>query len=163
MERLLLTLGTLALAVAIYVLMLKGWRSRQTRQNDLPAPATEATGSTLLGPLAGLYVGTTGAENWLDRIAVHHLADRASGSVTVTDGGLLVLRDDLADLFVPRGDLRAASVETSLAGKIISTGLLVVTWRLGTRDLATGFRAEDPADHARLRDTLQSLLPMEVL
>jgi hypothetical protein len=163
MDRLLLTLGTLAFAGIVYALMLRGWRSRQRRQADLPAPATVATGAVLVGPVAGLYVGTTGAEHWLDRIAVHRLADRATGAVTVTDGGLLVVRDDLPDLFVPRADLRAVSVETSLAGKIISTGLLVVTWRLGTRDLATGFRAEDPAAHAVLRDTLQTLLPLEVL
>lgn len=163
MDRLLLTLGTLAFAGIVYVLMLKGWRSRQTRQAELPPPATEATGTPLLGPVPGLYVGTTGAEHWLDRIAVHQLADRATGAVTITDGGLLVRRDGLPDLFVPCADLRAVSVETSLAGKIISTGLLVVTWRLGPRDLATGFRAEDPADHARLRDTLQTLLPLEVL
>jgi hypothetical protein len=163
MERLLLTLGTLAFAGIVYSLMLRGWRSRQARQVDLPEPATQATGSTLLGPIPGLYVGTTASGHWLDRIAVHHLADRATGSATVTDGGLLVARDGLADLFVPRADLRAVSVETSLAGKIISTGLLVVTWRLGPRDLATGFRAQDPADHANLRDTLQTLLPLEVL
>ena len=163
MDRLLLTLGTLAFAGIVYALMLKGWRSRQARQVDLPEPAIEATGTVVLGPIPGLYVGTTGAEHWLDRIAVHQLADRANGSVTITDEGLQVLRDDLPPLFVPARDLRAVSVETSLAGKIISTGLLVVTWRLGPRDLATGFRAEDPADHARLRESLQTLIPLEVL
>lgn len=162
MDRLLLTLGTLAFAGVVYALMLKGWRSRQARQADLPEPQSVATGAVLLGPVPGLYVGTTSAEHWLDRIAVHRLADRATGSVTLTEGGLLVQREDLPDLFVPCADLRAVSIETSLAGKVVSTGLLVVTWRLGIRDLATGFRAEDPANHAALRDTLQTLLPLEV-
>jgi len=73
----------------------------------------------------------------------------------VAEDGVHVLRDGLPEVFVPRGDLRAVSVEQSLAGKIVSTGMLVLTWRLGGRELATAFRADDPAAHHRLRDALQ--------
>ena len=47
LDRVLLTVGTLLFAATFYALMLKGWRSRQHRQGDLPAPpvATRRTNS----------------------------------------------------------------------------------------------------------------------
>ncbi len=162
MDRLLLTLGTLAFAAIVYALMLKGWRSRQRRQADLPAPPVATPGAArVAGPFAGLYVGTTGAQHWMDRIAVHQLSDRATGTAAVAGDGLHLLRDDLPEVFVPCAATRSVTIETSLAGKVVSTGMLVVTWQLGDREVATAFRADDPADHARLRDALTALLPVE--
>ena len=153
MDRLLLTLGTLAFAGGCWLLMLRGWRSRQLRQADVPAPAVApARGDGL--EVTGLFVGTTSAADWIDRLAVHHLSDRGQGSLVVEDSGVRVVRPGLDDLWVPRSDLVAASVEQSLAGKVVRTGLLVVTWRLGDREVASGFRADDPADHARVLTAL---------
>ena len=161
-DRVLLTLGTLAFAVLVYALMLKGWRSRQRRQADLPAPAVpDAGAAVVVGPVPGLFVGTTTAESWLDRIAVHHLSDRARGSLALASDGVHLLRDALDPVLLPTADLRAASIETSLAGKVVSTGMLVVTWQLGDRTLASAFRADDPADHPRLLAALTAQLPVE--
>lgn len=163
MDRVLLTLGTLAFAGVVYALMLKGWRARQRRQADVPVPPVAAPGATVLvGPISGLYVGTTGAEHWMDRIAVHRLSDRATGTATVAKDGLHLLRDHLPEVFVPVSLTTSASVETSLAGKVVSTGMLTVTWHLGERLVTTAFRADDPAHHALLLDTLTALLPVEI-
>ena len=161
-SRILLTLGTLLVAGAAYALMLRGWRARGRRQADLPAPPV-ATGTAplLVAGVPGLFVGTTGADHWLDRIAVHGLSHRASGEMAVAADGAHIARDGVPPLFVPVEALEAVTVETALAGKVVSTGMLVLTWRLGPRRLASGFRADDPSDHARLREALIGLLPTD--
>ncbi|MFN2538524.1 MAG: transporter [Mycobacteriales bacterium] len=155
MDRFLLTLGTLGLCATGYALMGRGWRSRLRRQADVAVPpVSDGSAAVLVDWVPGLYVGTTAADDWLDRIAVHRLSDRATGELCVAEDGVHVLRDGLPEVFVPRAALRAVSVERSLAGKIVGTGMLVLTWQLGDRELATAFRADDPATYARLHDAL---------
>lgn len=162
MDRVLLTLGTFALAAAVYLLMLKGWRSRQRRQADVPPPPVATGDAEVLVPaVPGLYVGTTSASDWLDRIAVHHLADRAKADLVVARDGVHVHRAGLPELFVPLTDLESVTVEQALAGKVVSGGMLVLTWRLGARLVSTAFRADDRAAHVALRDALSALLPVE--
>ncbi|MCW2671699.1 MAG: hypothetical protein JWP14_288 [Frankiales bacterium] len=163
MDRLLLTLGTLAFCSVGYALMARGWRSRLRRQADVPSPAvSDGAARVLVDWVPGLFVGTTAAGDWLDRIAVHQLSDRATGELCLAEDGVHVIRDGLPEVFVPRADLRGATVEQSLAGKIVSTGMLVLTWRLGDRELASAFRADDPAAHVRLRTALAALVPLEI-
>lgn len=155
MDRVYLTLGVLAFCATGYLLMAHGWRSRLQRQADLPEPpVSDGTARVTVDWVPGLYVGTTSAGDWLDRVAVHQLSDRATGELCLAEDGVHVLRDGLPEVFIPREDLTGASIEQSLAGKIVSTGMLVLTWRLGPRELATAFRADDPMAHTRLRDAL---------
>ena len=160
--RLLLTVGTLLFAGVFYALMLKGWRSRQRRQADLPAPpVASGTGRVVVAGIPGLFVGTTSAADWLDRIAVHHLSDRATAELVVSDDGVHVDREGLPELYLPFTSITRVDIEQSLAGKVVSGGMLVLTWTLGARTLASAFRATDSAAHARLRDAITSLLPVE--
>jgi hypothetical protein len=162
MDRILLTLGTLLFAAVFYALMLKGWRGRLRRQADVPTPPVAAGDArVLVAGTAGLFVGTTSADDWLDRIAVHHLSDRATAELVVADDGVHVVRDDLPVVFVPLASIVAVSVEQALAGKVVSGGMLVITWRLGERTLASAFRADDHSAHARLRDAITAVLPVE--
>jgi hypothetical protein len=155
MDRLLLTLGTLAVCLGGYALMARGWRSRLRRQQDVAAPpVSDGTAAVLLDWVPGLYVGTTSAGDWLDRITAHRLSDRATGELCVAADGVHVLRDDLPEVFVPAADLRSVTIEQSLAGKIVSTGMLVLTWQLGDREVATAFRADDPDAHTLVLDAL---------
>jgi len=161
--RVLLTLGTLLFAAAVYLLMLKGWRGRQRRQGDLPAPppAPADPGRVLVGATPGLFVGTTSERDWLDRIAVHHLSDRSAGWLTVTDRGVSIEREGLADLHLPYASLIDAAPGDALAGKVVGRdGLLLLTWRLGERTLTSGFRADDHAAHRRLADAVRARLPV---
>lgn len=161
-NRVLLTVGTVLFAAVFYALMLKGWRSRQRRQADLPEPPA-ATGDarSILPPVPGLFVGTTSAGDWLDRIAVHRLSDRSTAELLVAEDGVHLVREGLPELYLPFPVIEAVSIEQSLAGKIVSGGMLVLTWRLGSRSLATAFRATDHSAHARLRDAITALLPVE--
>lgn len=161
--RLLLTLVTVAFAAIVYLLMLRGWRSRQRRQGDLPPPpaAPADRGTVLVGGVPGLFVGTTTDAHWLDRVAVHSLSDRAVGWLLLTAAGVVIEREGLADLFLPWDAVLAAAPGDALAGKVMGRdGLLLVTWRLGARTLVSGFRAEDHAEHRRLADAISGRLPV---
>jgi hypothetical protein len=162
-ERLALTLGTLAFAGVVYALMLKGWRGRQRRQADLPAPpaAPAPRGRVVVGAVPGLFVGTVVAGDWLDRVAVHRLSDRATCELVVTADGVHLDRDDLPELFLPLDAVEEVAVGDRLAGKVMGAGgLLLLTWRLGDRLLTSAFRATDHAQHQRLADAVHALLPV---
>ena len=161
-DRVLLTVGTLALAVGLYALMLKGWRSRQRRQGDLPAPPPGPAdpGAVLVGATPGLFVGTTYAEHWLDRVAVHGLGHRAAGWLTVAGTGVLIEREGQDDLHLAYGDLVSAEPGDALAGKFVGRdGMLLLTWRLGGHLLTSGFRADDHSTHRRLADAVTAAIP----
>jgi hypothetical protein len=159
-----LTLATLLAVVLLCLLMRKGWRGRQRRQGDLPPPppAPAQRGEVLVGATSGLFVGTTSAGDWLDRIAVHGLGHRAAGWLVVATDGVHVEREGQADLYLPYRDVEAASTGDALAGKVVGKdGLLLVDWRLGGRLLTSGFRADDHAVHRRLADAITSQLPVQ--
>jgi hypothetical protein len=157
MTRLLLTLGTFAFAAVVYGLMLMGWRSRQRRQVELPEPPEAQGISPQVARIDhGLFVGTTGAEDWLDRIAVHGLSDRSTAALEAREDGVHLVREAGLELFIPWGSINGVSVETSLAGKVVSTGMLLVAWQLGPRALVSAYRADDPADHERLRAVIET-------
>ena len=160
-ERVLLTLGTLAFAALCYALMYRGWRNRQRRQGDLPPPppVPDDPGPVVVGAVRGLFVGTTSESDWLDRIAVHSLADRAAGWLVLHGSGVRVEREGLPDLWLPYEIVTDAETGDALAGKVVGRdGLLLLTWRLGNRVLLSGFRADDHAAHPRLAAAVRACL-----
>jgi len=161
-ERALYT-GAMLLAVGLlYLLMLKGWRSRQRRQGDLPAPPMppDIPGEAVLPAAAGLFIGTTFQGDWLDRVAVHDLAHRAAGWLLVATDGVHVEREGLPDLYLPYDLITSVGLGDALAGKVIGRdGMLLLDWRLGARTLTSGFRADDHNLHRRLADAITSHLP----
>jgi hypothetical protein len=160
--RVLLTTGVLLAVVLLWLLMLKGWRSRVRRQGDLPLPpsAPEVPGEVVVSATPGLFVGTTFADDWLDRVAVHDLAHRAAGWIRLDTDGVTVEREGLPDLFLPYADVERASLGDALAGKVIGPeGMVLLDWRLGSRVLTSGFRADDHGAHRRLVDAVNAHLP----
>ena len=163
-ERVLLTLATLAFAAGIALLMLRGWRSRQRRQADLPAPPAVPAdpGPVVVGAVPGLFVGTTSEGDWLDRIAVHGLSDRSAGWLSVHEGGVLVEREGRDDLYLPYPVVLDVGLGDALAGKVVGRdGIMLITWQLGPRRLVSGFRADDHATHPRLAAAVRAQLPVE--
>ena len=161
-DRVLLTAAVLLAVVLLWLLMLKGWRSRIRRQGDLPPPPSppEVRGEVVVPATPGLFVGTTFADDWLDRVAVHDLAHRAAGWIRLDTDGVTVEREGLPDLFLPWADVERASLGDALAGKVIgSGGMVLLDWRLGGRLLTSGFRADDHGAHQRLVDAVNAHLP----
>ena len=163
MRALLVLLGLLVVS-GLCLLMLRGWRGRARSQSFLPPlPVPDGTGTTVVGATPGLFVGTTFAGRWLDRVVAHGLSDRAAGSLTVATDGVHVDRDGTAGLFLPWDAIADAEVGDALAGKVIGPGgLLVLTWRLGGELLTSAFRATDHAQHQRIADAVRAHLPTTV-
>ncbi len=151
-------LGTLLVLAAGYFGMYRGWRNRQTRQADL-APLPTAPEETTRG-VEGVYVATTSAGDWMDRIAVHELGVRATADLAVSEAGLIFHRQGAADVFIPADHLTGVRTDRGIAGKVTAekSGLVVVTWTHDGRELDTGFRPRRKADTAALTASISTLI-----
>ncbi|MCW2524018.1 MAG: hypothetical protein JWO63_2353 [Frankiales bacterium] len=127
-----------------------GWRNRGRRQGEIAAPPSEPAdfGPDLLAPLTGLYVGSTYAGQWQNRVVVHTLGERAEAVLRLSSAGVLIQRQGSPSIFVPVADLLEARLEPALAGKVVGRGgLLVLRWQLGATDLDSGLRADDKTEY----------------
>ena len=162
MERFWLTLAVLAVCVLAGYGLLVGWRHRAERQQGLPElPSVPADfGPELATALTGLYVSTTTAGNWQDRIVAHGLGRRANGTAELTADGVLIDRIDDDAIFLPAGSLTAVGTAPGIAGKVMGlpNGVLIITWRLGDVELDSGFRTDDPALQVAWIDAARTLI-----
>jgi hypothetical protein len=91
-----------------------------------------------------VYVGTTTAGNWQDRIVAGGLGHRAATEIRLYDNGVLMDRAGGRPLWIPAGALTDARADRALAGKAMGTdGLLVFRWRLGEHEVESGVRGDD--------------------
>lgn len=141
------TLGSVLFILCLFALLWLGWRRRARRQSDIPAPATAPTqpGVDLAEPLVGTYVATTRSGSWQDRVVVHGLGRRAKATAHVTAEGILFDRIGEDPIWLPADSLTLVATAPGIAGKVMgmSDGILVVSWRLGTRLLDSGFQAHE--------------------
>ncbi|SOD73684.1 hypothetical protein SAMN05892883_2944 [Jatrophihabitans sp. GAS493] len=150
MTRTLLVLACLAAILLCFAGMWLGWRNRGRRQADLPPLPSlpHRLSDPRLAPLSGIYIGTTYARSWQDRVVARGLGLRATASVTLHDEGLLIEREGAEPVFLPLGDVLSARLEPALAGKVVGEGgLMVINWRLGETELDTGLRADDKTEY----------------
>ncbi|GAB90314.1 PH-like domain-containing protein [Gordonia rhizosphera] len=134
--------------LGLVALAMRGWRNRGRRQADLigtpptvPADLAEPTH----GPDTGLYVGSTIAPSWQDRVAVGDFGDRAAAAISSYPDGILIDRQGASDIWIPRASITAVRTERGLAGKVMTAdGVLVIRWVLpsGT-EIDSGLRADD--------------------
>ncbi len=162
MDRLLWTLGIVAVCVLLGFALLRGWRSRAARQSGIgPLPAVPVDpGPELADPLPGVYVSTTSAGSWQDRVVVHGLGRRARVDVRLTADGILLDRVGESAIFVPIDDIREVTTAPGIAGKVMALpeGVLVITWTLAGTPLDSGIRSDDPAAQARFLVAARSVL-----
>ncbi|QIS13435.1 transporter [Nocardia arthritidis] len=148
MERTLWVLGLLLLFALCLFLMYLGWRNRARRQLDrigeLPTVPGDL-GAQLLEPTTGLYLGSTIAPSWQDRIAVGDLGFRATAELTRFERGILLERDGATVIWIPQESITAVRTERGHAGKVMTeNGVLVIRWKLPTgTEIDTGFRGDD--------------------
>lgn len=148
--------ASLTLVVLLARLMWRGWQARATRQGGLigdlpPTPANR--GEVLIEPVDGLYVGSTVAPSWQDRIAVGDLGYRARATLTRFADGVLVERDGAGEIWIPRDDIVEIRTARALAGKVLThDGILAIRWRLpsGT-EVDTGFLARPRSEYEQWR------------
>ena len=163
----------LAVLIAFVIqLMMRGWRDRARRQaaliGTLP-PVPETVGSAIVAPTRGVYVGSTLAPSWHDRIAVGELGYRSKAVLTRYPEGILVERSGAGPIWIPQQSITAIRTERGMVGKVVPAvrglrrpagnadgnsgsqdGILAIRWRLpsGT-EIDTGFRGNDRSEYAR--------------
>lgn len=153
------TAFAIALVLGIFALMAVGWRSRKRTQAGFPElpmlPALAAAELTV----AGQYVSTTKAGDWLDRIAVHGLGVRTAAQLEIHPEGVLLERSGGPSLFLARASIEEVRTEGGMAGKFVEKdGLVVLTWRLGDELLDTGFRTRKAEERGPLLAALEELI-----
>lgn len=148
MERTLWVIGMFALAALGLWLMYRVWIGKAKRQSgsigDLPTVPADC-GAQLLEPTTGLYLGSTLAPSWIQRITVGDLGFRATAEMTRFERGILLERDGTMPIWIPQDSITAVRTERGHAGKVMTEdGVLVIRWTLPTgTEVDTGFRGDD--------------------
>ncbi len=161
-----------SISVFAVILVLAGWGmwrgwGRRVRASAAAVPAIPAVpdelGATRLGPLEAIYVSSTTAGDWLDRVSAHDLGARSAAEVEVHDTGVLLRRRGATDVFVPADRLRAVGTAPGIAGKFVGgDGLVVLTWESGAdRMLDTGLLVRHRSERPALVQAVQALIPTE--
>lgn len=160
MTELQLGLLLLLLVPVIWGLMWWGWRRRGRRQADVGElhAVPEPLSPSVFGPVETVYVSTTRAGDWLDRVVVHGLGNRSAADVSVHADGVLVRRTSAPDVWVPAVDLTGVRRERGAAGKFVrEDGLVVITWTLGDAALDTALRTRFDHDRDALERAVRDL------
>ena len=103
--------------------MLRGWTRRGQRQTELigTLPAMpDLFGSAVEPPSRGLYVGSTLAPNWLDRVTVGDLGYRSKAALARYPEGILLERSGASPIWIPQESVVGVRTEKALAGKVIA-------------------------------------------
>jgi hypothetical protein len=133
--------------------MMRGWLRRAQRQAQLigTLPSLPDTvGPALIPATKGLYVGSTLAPSWVDRIAVGDLGYRAKAVLTRYPEGIMLQRTGAGPIWIANEAIETIRTEKGIAGKAMThEGILAIRWRLpsGT-EIDTGFRADDRREYA---------------
>jgi hypothetical protein len=154
----------LALVLAgAYLGMWRGWRRRAASQADLPAlPAALPAEQALVGPVEAVYLGTTSAGDWLDRVVARTLGRRSPALVTVVRAGVIVDRTPEPRLDIPVSALRGVRADRAGALRAARTEqLLVLTWSHGGRMLETVLRTRHHSDLEAVRAAVRPLVTDE--
>lgn len=128
--------------------MMRGWVHRAQRQIELIGrlpPLPETVGPAIISATKGLYVGSTLAPSWQNRIAVGDLGFRSKAVLTRYPEGIMVQRTGARPIWIPDESITAIRTEQGIAGKAMThNGILAIRWRLpsGT-EIDTGFRGDD--------------------
>ena len=147
------TIGLAVLTVVLLLAMRRGWRSRQARTadavGDLPTTPAEL-GAPITEAFEGVYVGTTLAGKWLERIAGQGLGSRAAGTAQLFESGLVVVRQGTDNLYIPLDRLTDVRFDRGVAGKVGDPErLVVVTWQLDV-PVDSGILVRHPAQAQEL-------------
>lgn len=138
-----------AVLIAFFIRQtMRGWLHRAQRQVQLIGtlpPLPDTVGPAIVGATKGLYVGSTIAPSWQDRIAVGDLGFRSKAVLTRYPEGIMLKRTGATPIWIPDESITAIRTERGIAGKALThDGILAIRWTLpsGT-EIDTGFRGDD--------------------
>ncbi|HET7739323.1 MAG TPA: transporter [Mycobacterium sp.] len=141
--------AVLVLLIAFFIRqMMRGWLRRAQRQVEMIGalpPLPDTVGPAIIPATRGLYVGSTIAPSWQDRIAVGDLGFRSKAVLTRYPEGIMVQRTGAGPIWIPDESITALRTERGIAGKALTNdGILAIRWKLpsGT-EIDTGFRSDD--------------------
>jgi hypothetical protein len=147
--------AVLAVLIALAIRqMMRGWLHRAQRQAQLIGTLPQlpdTVGPALIPPTKGLYVGSTLAPRWLDRIAVGDLGYRAKAVLTRYPEGIMLQRTGAGPIWIPDDAIQAIRTEKGIAGKAMThEGVLAIRWRLPSgAEIDTGFRADNRDEYSK--------------
>lgn len=172
MDRFALTVLVIVLFLLALWGMRRGWRRQAREQSAHYAPFPEvpeyladpeqARGAGPRDVATGIYVATTRAGHWQERIVTRGAGIRGPATLRRYTAGVVVDRDGAPSFFIPADSLVDAKTAKGMAGKVMGTdGLLVITWRLGKALVDTGFRADDMSAYPQWIHALLAMTPPE--
>jgi hypothetical protein len=147
--------AVLAVLIALAIRqMMRGWLHRAQRQAQLIGTLPtlpDTVGPALIPATKGLYVGSTLAPSWLDRIAVGDLGYRAKAVMTRYPEGIMLQRTGAGPIWIPDDSIEAIRTEKGIAGKAMThEGILAIRWRLPSgAEIDTGFRADNRDEYSK--------------
>lgn len=147
--------------LALFAMWL-GWARRRVRTGalvpDLPVvPAADELGlPTAEVPV--MYVSTTLAGRWLERVVAHGLGARSSAVVSVYPRGVLIRRQGAPDVFISAEALYGVRLVDGFGGKVVGGRRLVVLgWQHWATNVDTGVLPRSAAGRERLVTALTPL------
>ncbi len=158
MERLWLVLAIVAFFLLCLWGMYVGWRRKARSQSVRvpPFPAIPSGPGDVLLESTGVYVATTFAGEWQNRVVTRGAGLRTGAVLRLHDSGVAVERGGAPDFWIPRDAVTGVRRDSKIAGKVMGTdALLVLTWRAGETELDTGFRGDDLDDYPQWIDQLK--------
>ena len=95
--------------------------------------------------IRGVYVGSTLAPEWNDRITAGDLGYRSKAALTRYPEGIMLERVRAKPIWIPQESITAVRTERGIAGKVAArNGILAIRWRLPSGvEIDTGFRASN--------------------
>jgi hypothetical protein len=144
--------GVLVVVIAVVIqLMLRGWRRRAERQQELIGVLPEMPAEVGAAGFhsQGMYVGSTFAPAWNDRVTAGDLGYRSKAVLTRYPEGIMVERIRANPIWIPQESIIAIRTERGIAGKVgARNGILAIRWRLPSGiEIDTGFRATDRGEY----------------
>lgn len=145
-------LALTAVMVAVLALAVWGmWRSWHKRA-AIELPVETTPGDFVADTeVPGRYLGTSPAEDWMQRVVANGMGAPGNGIVNIGSAGVLLTREGEPDLFIGAGQISDVQIGRGVAAEVAEKdGIIVWFWAAGDTALQSGFRPDNPQDVVRL-------------
>lgn len=158
-QRLALTAVVLAVTALAVWGMWRSWRRRAAVELPLqPVPA----GYLPDLEVAGRYVGTAPADDWMQRIVASGLGAPGNATADVAQQGVRLERIGEPSVFIAAAQITDVTLGRGVAGQVAEKdGLVLWYWTAGDADLQSGFRPDRPEDVVALYEKSRALFAGE--